>query len=142
MCGLYSSIFILISCSVHLLKKTGTRFGTFCAAVLFLHRLVCVLFCSFSFATALSGEVCRRETNMLPHIIQICKCEWKCAGCIILLLCSCLSVQIENIDACLSFLAAKGVNIQGLSAEGKLDFFYWSQSSRHKTRLSQPNKKH
>lgn len=27
--------------------------------------------------------------------------------------------QIENIDACLSFLAAKGVNIQGLSAEGK-----------------------
>lgn len=34
--------------------------------------------------------------------------------------CVCLSVQIENIDACLSFLAAKGVNIQGLSAEGKL----------------------
>lgn len=34
-----------------------------------------------------------------------------------------LSVQIENIDACLSFLAAKGVNIQGLSAEGKLDFY-------------------
>ena len=33
----------------------------------------------------------------------------------------CLSLQIENIDACLSFLAAKGVNIQGLSAEGKLD---------------------
>ncbi|RXM31738.1 Neuron navigator 2 [Acipenser ruthenus] len=28
------------------------------------------------------------------------------------------SQMIENIDACLSFLAAKGVNIQGLSAEG------------------------
>lgn len=28
--------------------------------------------------------------------------------------------QIENIDACLSFLAAKGINIQGLSAEGEL----------------------
>lgn len=27
--------------------------------------------------------------------------------------------QIENIDACLSFLAAKGINIQGLSAEGE-----------------------
>lgn len=27
--------------------------------------------------------------------------------------------QIENIDACLNFLAAKGINIQGLSAEGK-----------------------
>ena len=32
---------------------------------------------------------------------------------------SLFSPQIENIDACLSFLAAKGVNIQGLSAEGK-----------------------
>ncbi|KAJ4947615.1 hypothetical protein JOQ06_009649, partial [Pogonophryne albipinna] len=31
-------------------------------------------------------------------------------------------VEIENIDACLSFLAAKGVNIQGLSSEGKQDF--------------------
>lgn len=30
-----------------------------------------------------------------------------------------LSVQIENIDVCLTFLAAKGVNTQGLSAEGK-----------------------
>lgn len=31
--------------------------------------------------------------------------------------------QIENIDACLSFLAAKGINIQGLSAEGEsIDF--------------------
>lgn len=38
-----------------------------------------------------------------------------------LIVCVCLPVQIENIDACLSFLAAKGVNIQGLSAEGKLD---------------------
>lgn len=35
--------------------------------------------------------------------------------------CLCVSLQIENIDACLSFLAAKGVNIQGLSSEGKLD---------------------
>lgn len=31
--------------------------------------------------------------------------------------------QIENIDACLSFLAAKGINIQGLSAEGESNFF-------------------
>lgn len=29
------------------------------------------------------------------------------------------SPQIENIDACLHFLAAKGINIQGLSAEGE-----------------------
>lgn len=28
-------------------------------------------------------------------------------------------LQIENIDACLGFLAAKGVNIKGLCAEGK-----------------------
>lgn len=27
--------------------------------------------------------------------------------------------QIENIDACLGFLAAKGVNIKGLCAEGE-----------------------
>lgn len=27
--------------------------------------------------------------------------------------------QIENVDACLSFLDARGVNVQGLSAEGK-----------------------
>lgn len=38
----------------------------------------------------------------------------------VLQLCLCLFVQIENIDACLTFLAAKGVNTQGLSAEGKL----------------------
>ena len=41
--------------------------------------------------------------------------------CSVLQLCLCLSFQIENINACLTFLAAKGVNIQGLSAEGKLD---------------------
>lgn len=29
------------------------------------------------------------------------------------------SPQIENVDACLSFLDARGVNVQGLSAEGK-----------------------
>ncbi|KAG8524243.1 Neuron navigator 2 [Galemys pyrenaicus] len=29
------------------------------------------------------------------------------------------SQMIENIDACLNFLAAKGINIQGLSAEGE-----------------------
>lgn len=28
-------------------------------------------------------------------------------------------LQIENVDVCLSFLAARGVNVQGLSAEGK-----------------------
>lgn len=72
-----------------------------------------------SFAITLSGEAGKTQTSMLPHIIQICKFEWKCAGCNVLQLC--LSVQIENIDACLSFLAAKGVNIQGLSSEGKLD---------------------
>lgn len=58
---------------------------------------------------------------MLLHIIQICKLEWKCAGCSVLQLRLCLFVQIENIDACLSFLEAKGVNIHGLSAEGKLE---------------------
>lgn len=54
--------------------------------------------------------------------MQIFKCEWKCAGQRVLQLCLSLSAQIENIDACLSFLAAKGVNIQGLSAEGELDY--------------------
>lgn len=44
-----------------------------------------------------------------------------CRGCCVTQLRLCLPFQIENIDACLSFLAAKGVNIQGLSAEGKLD---------------------
>ncbi len=35
--------------------------------------------------------------------------------------CPCFSLkQIENIDACLGFLAAKGVNIKGLCAEGEL----------------------
>lgn len=29
------------------------------------------------------------------------------------------SQQIENVDACLSFLDARGVNVQGLSAEGR-----------------------
>lgn len=29
------------------------------------------------------------------------------------------SSQIENVDTCLSFLDARGVNVQGLSAEGK-----------------------
>lgn len=29
------------------------------------------------------------------------------------------SQMIENVDVCLSFLAARGVNVQGLSAEGK-----------------------
>lgn len=72
----------------------------------------------FQFCRCTLGRACKRVTSMLPHIIQICKFEWKCAGCSVLQLC--LSVQIENIDACLSFLAAKGVNIQGLSAEGKL----------------------
>lgn len=34
--------------------------------------------------------------------------------------CPCFSLkQIENIDACLCFLAAKGVNIKGLCAEGE-----------------------
>lgn len=52
-----------------------------------------------------------------------CKCTAYVCVCVHRLLQWCLSVsvQIENIDACLSFLAAKGVNIQGLSAEGKLD---------------------
>ncbi|CAB1413887.1 unnamed protein product [Pleuronectes platessa] len=49
-----------------------------------------------------------------------------------------LGSEIENIDACLSFLAAKGVNIQGLSSEGKLellqraaikDFSFFSSST-------------
>lgn len=51
-----------------------------------------------------------------------------------------LSVQIENIDACLSFLAAKGVNIQGLSAEGKPDFYillFLEREGRSEERASQ-----
>lgn len=32
--------------------------------------------------------------------------------------------QIENVDACLSFLDARGVNVQGLSAEGKTNKKY------------------
>lgn len=34
------------------------------------------------------------------------------------MVCVCM-LQIENIDACLGFLATKGVNIKGLCAEGK-----------------------
>ena len=30
--------------------------------------------------------------------------------------------QIENVDTCLNFLDARGVNVQGLSAEGKTVF--------------------
>ena len=63
----------------------------------------------------------KEQAGALPHIIQICGFKWKRAGCSVLQLCLCPCVQIENIDACLSFLAAKGVNIQGLSAEGKPD---------------------
>lgn len=36
--------------------------------------------------------------------------------------------QIENVDACLSFLDARGVNVQGLSAEGKADKPVWGLS--------------
>ena len=32
---------------------------------------------------------------------------------------ACFCPQIQNVDACLSFLDARGVNVQGLSAEGK-----------------------
>jgi len=32
-----------------------------------------------------------------------------------------LPPQSHNVDACLSFLDARGVNVQGLSAEGKTD---------------------
>ena len=73
---------------------------------------------------------------MLPRIIQTCKFEWKCAVCIVSLLS--VSLQIENIDACLSFLAAKGVNIQGLSAEGRLTctlYFFWNKSCSPETNL-------
>lgn len=94
---------------------------TCCAANFFSPQIDLQMFHFSVFAITLAGEACKRQTGTLPHIIQICKCEWKCAGCCVLQLCLYLSVQIENIDACLSFLAAKGVNIQGLSAEGKLD---------------------
>ncbi|KFQ39550.1 Neuron navigator 2, partial [Mesitornis unicolor] len=54
--------------------------------------------------------------------------------------------QIENIDACLSFLAAKGINIQGLSAEeirngnlkAILGLFF--SLSRYKQQQQQPQK--
>lgn len=76
--------------------------------------------------------------STLPHFIEICKSECKYA----LRICDhpSLSVQIENIDACLSFLAAKGVNIQGLSAEGKPGFYillFLEQEGRSEERASQ-----
>lgn len=77
---------------------------------------------------------------MFPHFIEICKSECKCALRRVLQQCPSLSVQIENIDACLSFLAAKGVNIQGLSAEGKLDFYillFLEWEGRSEDRVSQ-----
>lgn len=43
----------------------------------------------------------------------------KCLFVPLVFLCLFVPEQIENIDACLSFLAAKGINIQGLSAEGE-----------------------
>lgn len=52
----------------------------------------------------------KTQTVILPHIIQMCSFELNVI---------CAFPQIENIDTCLTFLAAKGVNIQGLSAEGK-----------------------
>ncbi|XP_009868669.1 PREDICTED: neuron navigator 2-like, partial [Apaloderma vittatum] len=56
------------------------------------------------------------------------------------------SQMIENIDACLSFLAAKGINIQGLSAEeirngnlkAILGLFF--SLSRYKQQQQQPQK--
>ncbi|XP_065448664.1 neuron navigator 2 isoform X13 [Chrysemys picta bellii] len=58
------------------------------------------------------------------------------------------SQMIENIDACLSFLAAKGINIQGLSAEeirngnlkAILGLFF--SLSRYKQQQQQPLKQH
>ncbi|XP_044292642.1 neuron navigator 2 isoform X6 [Varanus komodoensis] len=58
------------------------------------------------------------------------------------------SQMIENIDACLSFLAAKGINIQGLSAEeirngnlkAILGLFF--SLSRYKQQQQQPPKQH
>ncbi|XP_008561923.1 PREDICTED: neuron navigator 2-like, partial [Galeopterus variegatus] len=55
---------------------------------------------------------------------------------------------IENIDACLNFLAAKGINIQGLSAEeirngnlkAILGLFF--SLSRYKQQQQQPQKQH
>lgn len=41
------------------------------------------------------------------------------AGSVLCADCLPSSRQIENVDACLSFLDARGVNVQGLSAEGK-----------------------
>ncbi|KAL4696529.1 hypothetical protein H8959_002227 [Pygathrix nigripes] len=56
--------------------------------------------------------------------------------------------MIENIDACLNFLAAKGINIQGLSAEeirngnlkAILGLFF--SLSRYKQQQQQPQKQH
>ncbi|XP_036391287.1 neuron navigator 2-like isoform X5 [Megalops cyprinoides] len=61
------------------------------------------------------------------------------------------SQMIENIDACLSFLAAKGVNIQGLSAEeirnGNLKailglFFSLSRYKQQQTQKQAPHQQH
>lgn len=70
----------------------------------------------------LGGRGLSRGRSLLQNrpsaakMMEICKCGCKCwtsHSCVS------LSVQIENIDVCLTFLAAKGVNTQGLSAEGK-----------------------
>lgn len=58
------------------------------------------------------------------------------------------SQMIENIDACLNFLAAKGINIQGLSAEeirngnlkAILGLFF--SLSRYKQQQQQPQKQY
>lgn len=36
-----------------------------------------------------------------------------------------LCPQTENLDTCLSFLDARGVNVQGLSSEGKTEFLFF-----------------
>uniref|UniRef100_A0A672PGF1 Neuron navigator 2 n=1 Tax=Sinocyclocheilus grahami TaxID=75366 RepID=A0A672PGF1_SINGR len=56
---------------------------------------------------------------LLAEIIQVVALD----------VCPCFSLkQIENIDACLGFLVAKGVNIKGLCAEGDKILFFFCQT--------------
>lgn len=54
-------------------------------------------------------------SSVVAFLLRVSLCVW--SDCRL----SSAPRQIENVDACLSFLDARGVNVQGLSAEGKAD---------------------
>lgn len=105
----------------HFFSKNSNRLVHFVLPA-FLSRLICrrslpvLPSCSQEKRARDNRHASSHYTNMQ---IQMEMCRLQCLTAV----CMCLPVQIENIDACLSFLAAKGVNIQGLSSEGKLDSY-------------------